>query len=339
MSDLITGLALLHFSSLVAELGGDPDALLRRHGMDPAAIGAADRLVSFTSCATVVGSAALELGCPDFGMRLARKQGIQILGPVAVLVRHAETVGDAIEGVSRYLYHCAPPDIAHLRRTSHSGVFTLSIAMRQLAYRDQWIEKGLMIAMEAFRLMLGNDFAPRRVTMQHRRISEPNVYREFFGCPVEFGCELNSVHLPIEVLSQPIPGRDPTILALAENYLAQIGPALPLVEHVRELIHGMLKVDQANLVGVARALLLHPRVLERRLAELGTTFERILDETRRELAWELSGRTTRVSQIAIMLGYAEQASYSRACRRWYGETPKQLIARRYKAPLVQSQVR
>lgn len=329
MSDLIAGSALQHFSTLVAELGGDAEGLLRRHGVDPAVIGATDRLVSYGLCATVVGAAALELDCPDFAMRLARKQGIQILGPVAVLVRHAATVGEAIEGVCRYLYHCAPPDIAQLRRTAHSAVFTLEIALRQVAYRDHWIEKGLMIATEAFRLMLGPEFAPRRVTMQHRRISEASVYRAFFGCPVEFGGEFNSVHLPIEVLGQPIPGHDPTILALAENYLAQVGPALPLVEHVRELIHRMLKIDQANLVGVARALLLHPRVLERRLAELGTTFERILDDTRRELAWELSGRMTRASQIATMLGYAEQASYSRACRRWYGQTPRQLIARRY----------
>ncbi|AOH87235.1 hypothetical protein AWL63_24065 (plasmid) [Sphingomonas panacis] len=333
MADLISGTVLLNYPALVRELGGDPDRLLTAHNIAPAAVGVADRLLRYTAVATLVGETAADLNCPDFGMRLARKQGVQSLGPVAVLIRHAETVGDAIEGVSRYLYHCAPPDIAALRRGRSTAVFTLEIALRQMAYRDHWIEKGLMLTMEAFRLMLGPDFAPLRVTMQHRAISPPTAYRQFFGSPVEFGCELNSIHVPLAVLSKPIPGHDPTILAMAENYLSQIGSALPLVEHVRELIHRMLKINQANLVDVARALIVHPRILQRRLSEYGTSFEAILDEVRREMAWQLSERIPRASQIANMLGYSEQSGYSRACRRWYGQTPRQLIASRYKRPL------
>ncbi|MEV2226353.1 helix-turn-helix domain-containing protein [Nocardia vinacea] len=35
-----------------------------------------------------------------------------------------------------------------------------------------------------------------------------------------------------------------------------------------------------------------------------------------------------ISQIATMLGYSDQSSYTRACRRWYGVSPRQLRARR-----------
>lgn len=332
MVDLIAGTVLLHYSNLVRELGGNPEVLLETHGISPAAVGSAERLLSYTVVATLMGTTALELNCPDFGMRLGRKQGVQSLGPVAVLIRHAETVADALDGVCRYLYHCAPPDIAKLHRGQSTAVFTLEIALRQMAYRDHWIEKGLVLTMDALRLMLGDDFAPLRVTMQHRAISPPGAYREFFNCPVEFGCELNSIHVPLAVLDRPIPGRDPTILAMAENYLSQIGPALPLVEHVRELIHRMLKINQASLVGVAQALVVHPRILQRRLSEYGTSFEAILDDVRREMAWQLSERIGNVAQIATMLGYAEQSGYSRACRRWYGQTPRQLIANRLKRP-------
>lgn len=332
MGDLIGGTALLHYPGLVTEIGGDPQALMLAQGVDPTVAGVAERLVSYAAVAAVVGTTAVQLSCPDFGMRLARRQGIEGLGPVAVLIRHAATVADAIEGVCRYLYHCAPPDIAGLQRGTHTAVFTLEIALRQMAYRDQWIEKGLMITMEALRLMLGEDFAPQRVTMKHRRISDSDVYRTNFGCSVEFGADVNSIQFPISALDRPIRGRDPTVLAMAENYLAQIGPALPIEEHIRELIHRMLKVNQANLVAVSQALMIHPRVLQRRLAEAGTSFEDVLDDVRREMAWQLSERTKQASQIATMLGYAEQSGYSRACRRWFGESPRQLIARRYIKP-------
>jgi AraC-like DNA-binding protein len=328
MVNVIRGTALLNFADLVSGLGGDPGALMRAHGVDPEAAGDYERFISYPAVAAVIGAAAEELHCPDFGLRLARRQGIAILGPVAVIIRHSETVADAIEGVSRYLHNCAPADVTGLRRGPGAAVFTFAITGRQLAHRDQLVEKGLGVAMDAFRLMLGEDFTPLRVTMQHRRISPPGTYREVFGCPVEFGADLNSVHLPDRALAQRIRGRDAAALALAESYLAQIRPDRALEDHVRDVTRRLLRVNQPTLSAVARAMALHPRVLQRRLAEAGTSFEEILDDARRTMAWELSATGMQASQIAAMLGYSEQSSYTRACRRWYGESPRQLLARR-----------
>ncbi|WP_330899502.1 AraC family transcriptional regulator [Sphingobium sp.] len=328
MTDLIRGMSMLHFSDLVVSMGGDADAILREQGIDPSLVGEFDFLIPYRSYAAAIGEAALSLERPDFGLCLGARQGISILGPVAVLIRHSETVDRAIEGVCRYLYSCAPPDVATLERSGRSAIFTLSIALRQVAYREQMVEKGLTIAMDAFRFLLGEDFVPRKVTMQHRRISSQERYREQFGCAVEFESDVNSVHLPNEGLDKPIRGRDAAALALAENYLARISPALGLVDHVREMIHRLLKVNHATLVVVAHEMGLHPRVLQRNLADDNTSFEELLDNVRRDMSWQLSATGMQVGQIATMLGYAEQSSYSRACRRWYNESPRDLIARR-----------
>lgn len=328
MTDLIRGLALLHFANLVSTLGGDANSLLRAHGVDPDAAGSYERFVTYRGFAEVIGSAAVELDCPDFGMRLGRKQGIEILGPVALLIRHSETVAHALDRVSRYLYFCAPLDTAWLTRGSRSAEFTFGIARRQIAYRDQMVEKSLSIAMDAFRLMLGEGFVPLRVTFQHRRISASERYNDVFGCPVQFGSDVNSIHLPSGALNEPIRGRDAMVLSLAENYLAQTGPTFSLSHHVEEMIHRLLNLNRATLVEVAHEMAVHPRVLQRRLAESDTSFEEILDDVRRALAWQLSTTRMQISQIAEKLGYSEQSSYARACRRWYGVSPRQLIERR-----------
>jgi AraC-type DNA-binding domain-containing proteins len=117
-------------------------------------------------------------------------------------------------------------------------------------------------------------------------------------------------------------------MAMAEKYLAGMRPDLAIADHVRDMTQRLLVVHQAGLLSVARALSLHPRVLQRRLAESGTSFEEILDDIRRDMAWELSATGMQISQIATMLGYSETSSYTRACRRWYGESPRQLRARR-----------
>ena len=143
-------------------------------------------------------------------MRLARRQGIQILGPVAVIIRNAETVADAVDGVSRFL-HNLTPDHIELIRGPRAAVFTLTTAVRQLAPHDQWVEKGLGIALDAFRLMLGEDFVPLRVTMQHRRIAPLKSYRDMFGCPVEFQSERTPCICPsARSLSRSAAGRGGT---------------------------------------------------------------------------------------------------------------------------------
>lgn len=327
MVGLIRGSALTNFAELVSSLGGDAEQLLRARGVDPAAPGDFDRFVSSAAAAAVVADAAEALDCPDFGMRLAREQGIQILGPVAVIIRNAETFASALDGVSRYL-HNMTPDHVELVRGPRAAVLTLTTSVRPIGHRDQWVEKGLGLAMDAFRLLLGEDFVPLRVTMQHRRIGPLQNYSDMFRCPVEFESDLNSVQLPNHVLAQPIRDRDAAALALAERYLTDIGLDLEVPDHVRDLTRRLLVVNHASLVQVARAMSVHPRVLQRRLAESGTRFEEILDDVRRDLAWELSATGLQISEIATMLGYSEQSSYTRACRRWYGESPRRLRARR-----------
>ncbi|WP_183407809.1 AraC family transcriptional regulator [Nocardioides marmoriginsengisoli] len=328
MASLIRGTVLLNFVSLVNTLGGDAEAMLHARGIDPSATTDHERFLSSTAAAAVIADAADELECSDFGMRLAREQGIQILGPVAVIIRNSETVASALESVSRFLHNIAPVDRVELVRGPRSAVFTLTTTVRQPARHDQWIEHGLGIAMDAFRLMVGDGFVPLRVTMQHPRISPIAAYKDMFGCPVTFESDLNSVHLPNHVLNEPIRGRDAEAFVLAERYLSEIRPDLEIVDHVRELTQRLLAVNQASLLVTARAMAIHPRVLQRKLAEAGSSFEDVLDDVRRGLAWQLSATGMPISRIASSLGYAEHSSYTRACRRWYGESPRQLRARR-----------
>jgi AraC-like DNA-binding protein len=328
MTDLISGTALLHFAALVEDLGGDPDRLLLRQGIEPAAAGDGNKLLPYPNVAAAIGNAAADVGRTDFCLLLAERQGIDVLGPIAVLIRNAETVSDAIKGACRYLYHCAPPEIATLKRGPATAVYSFQIALRQVAHREQIVEKSLGMTLVALRLIIGADFVPHRVTMQHHPISSLHRYREFFGCPVEFRSRANGIHFPDAFLDRSIRGRDAAALALAENYLAQSEPNLPLVDHVREAIHRLMKNNHAALVSVADAMAMHPRVLQRRLNEARTSFEAILDDVRRTMSWQLSSSGLQAAQIATKLGYSEQSSYSRACRRWYGVSPRQLITQR-----------
>ena len=89
---MVRGTALSNYSRLVTELGGDPLALLRAAGIRSEDVGRQDIFVSLRGAVQAIESAAAATHTPDFGRRLALRQGIEILGPVGVAARTAATV-------------------------------------------------------------------------------------------------------------------------------------------------------------------------------------------------------------------------------------------------------
>ena len=81
----------------------------------------------------------------------------------------------------------------------------------------------------------------------------------------------------------------------------------------------------ASLEQVAGMLALHPRTLQRRLAEEGTGFDHLRDEALRERAHQyLTESSLAMSHVALALGFSEQSALTRACKRWFGQTPTAL---------------
>ena len=71
---------------------------------------------------------------------------------------------------------------------------------------------------------------------------------------------------------------------------------------------------------------------QRRLEEEETSFLQLLDDTRRELADQYLGRLhLSLGQAAYLLGFADQSSFFRACKRWFGIPPGQYRRRLQRA--------
>jgi AraC-like DNA-binding protein len=71
-----------------------------------------------------------------------------------------------------------------------------------------------------------------------------------------------------------------------------------------------------NVREMARALVIEPRTLQRRLREEGTTFRSVLDELRLRLAAEHSAARRTQADLSMMLGFAEASAFRRAFKRW-----------------------
>lgn len=118
--------------------------------------------------------------------------------------------------------------------------------------------------------------------------------------------------------------------ALADRELAALPPAHDLVGRVEAELRRLLVGGAApSLATVADALGVSRRTLQRRIAAEDCTFDLILDSVRKARARELLDERRRtMGEIAYLLGYAEQAAFSRAARRWFGGPPTKVAQRR-----------
>ncbi|WOX04955.1 AraC family transcriptional regulator [Microbulbifer pacificus] len=333
MSSLIRATNLWGYDELVRIRGGDPLPLLARHRIAPAEQRDDQSFLIFKDMVALLEDTAAALHYPEFGLELAEYQGLDILGPISVIARSSATVGTAVENIARYLHlHC--PALAlnpMLDQIDHQRAikFDYSINDDELGPCVQAYELGLANAMQVMKLLCGEHFTPLGIFFMHRRVGNEHVYREVFRCPVHFDQSWYGFCLPESVNSLPLASVDHQTRQLAEHYLnAQKAPnANSITEDVIRLIRGLLPTGQCSNDAVASSLSMHKRTLQRKLAKENITFERLLSRERQKLARDyLMEPNLKLSQIAGLLGYSEQSALNRACRDWFGDTPRVLRA-------------
>lgn len=323
MADLICASALTDAPALIDEFGGDARELFGRVGIDVEAAGAHDRFVPFSSVAALLGLCASRLEVPDFALRLAARQHPDILGPVAIAARNAETVGAALQRVTEFAHVYSPAIETTVQVEATELTYEVRTVLQRLPARDHVVELAVGVTWSTFVMLGGPDLRPTRVSLMHPPIAAPEAYTAHFGCPVEFRADRNLLVFPAGLVHRRPPQVDPLAHDLALRFMAGQERDETLVDVVAEIVVRSLPSGAATLEQVARLLAMHPRTVQRRLAETSTSFEEILDGVRRDLAVDLLTRpAVPMSAIAAQLGYSSPSTLTRSSRRWFGLTPQ-----------------
>lgn len=161
----------------------------------------------------------------------------------------------------------------------------------------------------------------------HPKPPDLTVYRRFFGpIPLHFQASQDVLSFDKSLLDRPMKAADPNLNAVLRRHAEQLIAELPdpswLTGKVRKLLLGLIPAGKTNADYVAARLGMSRRTLTRYLQREGTVYKDLLEQARRELAYQyLSGKTPEIQQIAYLLGYSETAAFSRAFKRWSGQTP------------------
>jgi AraC-like DNA-binding protein len=331
MTAMVRAGGLRGYTALMRELGADPIAMLRRYRIAPESLEDDDALLSLRAVVHLIEASSVATRCPDFGLRMAHNQDISVLGPLAIAMQNAPTVGHAMAYAARYLFVHSPGLVITLHEDSplarKSAELRFEIRLAGHPAQRQTVDLCLGDIHHMVKLLAGDRYILHAVTLPHEPVAPRSAYRRFFGAPVHFAQAYAGLHIAHATLEIGLQKVNQTLRQIAVDYLSVHfrEPGQTLSSRVRQTLRRTLGTTRGKKAGIAELLGMHPRTLQRRLDAERTTFEAIREEVLKEAALHYL-RETRISltQLAGVLGLSEQSALARSCRRWFGVAPSEL---------------
>jgi AraC-like DNA-binding protein len=263
---------------------------------------------------------------PAIGLKLGTEERVERYDPVKLAALSARSFREAVERLSRYKQLTCPEEIRLVERGNECAVQFLWL----LAHEQEppllvdvcfaWI---VALAQRG----TGRPLTAKRVEFQ-RAPTHREMYESHFRCPVKFKARQNALIFSKSDIELPFVTYNADLLAtFAPQLEAELTEQLAqtnFAEQAKGILKQVLAGQRPGIQDLARELHLSTRTLQRRLSEQGITFQRLLDEARRELARHYLLHSSReLNETAYLLGYEDANSFFRAFHQWEGTSPGQ----------------
>ncbi|MBA4290303.1 MAG: AraC family transcriptional regulator [Pseudomonas sp.] len=308
--------------------GENPQPLLERYGLDAARLAEPRARLSIPRYMRLGHSAIQQCGEPGLGLLMGQFSRMSQLGLAGVTAAQAPTVREAARAMIRFepLYAANYRGQSSLHEDKHGAWLRFYSISPYNAYNRFVVDSVLASWAQQLSRLAQQPVSVEKVQIEFSAPDYAAQYADLFACPVEFACEHNQLRLnqPTLNLRNPehCPGTWRHLLEICEEQLQQLTRTRNLRERITQLLGPLLHGREPDLAEVAARLQLPTWTLRRKLAEEGTQFRSILNDTRRDLAMAYI-RDTELAfgEIAYLLGFASAEAFQRAFKRWNQQTP------------------
>ncbi len=309
---------------LIEANGHDPEALYREVGIDPDLLNKPGARVPFSSVNRIWAKTTEIIDDPCFGLKAHKfwhPSHFHALG-YAWLASHS--LREALNRFTRYLRVFS--DTAFLKLEEGPDGFTVVLELELFGMRiPAQIDQGMSILIHICRLNSGEELKPVAVNFIHAEPSCAEEYFALFKAPVRFSTDRDSMTFSLADVDKYLKSANPQLARLNDQvmieYLAKLIKE-NIIDRVMPIIIDMLPSGGVADEKVAETLNMSVRSLQRRLREVGTTFRTLLDAVRKDLASTyVCDPDIELAEVAFLLGFSDQSAFSRAFKRWTGNTP------------------
>ncbi|RXH55571.1 AraC family transcriptional regulator [Granulicella sibirica] len=261
---------------------------------------------------------------PLIGLKLGVETKTGRFHPMAIAALSTPNFKAAVEHMARYKKLTAPEEILSGIKGEEFSVgfrWLLAVDGEPQALTDYCFSWMLTIARHG----TGTGLKPVRAEYVHARPQLRAIGRTL-GCEVVDGAARNVIVFRAADATAPFVTRNAELLDLLapqfEEQLKQYREEDSFLELVRSAVQDRLTGRRPSIDVVSDALHLSPRTLQRRLQESGSSYQRVLDEARHQMArYYLGNSGLELNETAYLLGFEDPNSFGRAFRVWEGVTP------------------
>jgi AraC-like DNA-binding protein len=326
----------------LGELGIPLETVLRQAGLPIGLFNQEKILITTEEFFALYRGIAEASNDPGIGLKLGTEERIERYDPIKIAALSARSFGDAVQRLARYKQLTCPEEIRLVDRGNECAVQFVWL----LAHEE---EPPLLVDVcFAWIVSIGRrgtrrPINPKRVELP-RASANRDIYEAHFRCPVKFKASHNALIFSKADMELPFATHNADLLAIVapqlEAELTQQLAQKTFSEQAKGIVKQLLAGQRPAIQDLARELHLSTRTLQRRLTEQGFTFQRLLEEARRELAHHYLLHSTReLNETAYLLGYEDANSFFRAFHHWEGTSPSQWrVLQRKSDPTVQAQI-
>jgi AraC-like DNA-binding protein len=320
---------LLPLLNLLTNHGIETSEFLSYANIDSAIVKSPDSRISSEQFFLLFKKALELTGDANLGLHLGESpSGFSNITGYVIL--NCSTIGEAFKKYMKYQRITEELFKLDLMIKGHKAMITV-----QLKNKNHELEKHLICYQisgipKYARILTGNradlNHKTLEVRFQHNRPRDISEYKRIFQCPVLFGNKLNAFIFDKKYLETPVLNPNKDLLEVFEKHAQDTLDRMDLQESFtrkvgREIID-MFNGDMPKIEDLAGHLSISVRSLQAKLKEEGTTFTRILEEIRKNLALSyLEDNQNTISEIAYLLGFSEPSVFNRAFKKWMNCTP------------------
>jgi len=271
-------------------------------------------------------AAIVQAGNPALGLRMGALTRPIDTGISGLAGQCATTVGEAITTLIRY---------SLLTSQNSRGIPTIDAAARQVRFYsirpynafNFFVVDSVLAAWTQFLRNASGQYAVlERVSIEYASLGLDDQFERWFGCPVQFGADTNSITLRPDIWVQPSLHAQPAmyekLTGLCELELQQIRRGWTTSDRVKNLLTPLFQGESPGLKIIAQKLGTAPWTLQRQLAAENTGFRELVDETRKQLAQDYIRETDlSLSEVAWLSGFANPTALHKAYQRWFNISP------------------
>lgn len=265
-------------------------------------------------------------GNPAIGLAMTLDTETSAHPPATLSAFFARDFRDGLVRLARFKRLCTPEQLKVVE-AAHECTVMVDWPSGTGAEPDPSVDVTFAVIVELGRRGTGQHINPVRLELMR---SGPAVadHHNYFGAPILCGRNRNALVLDTADLDRPFIGHNPELLDILTPALTaslrEFEAEDTVLDVVRRVLVRRLASGRPDLQDIARELGTSDRTLQRRITEAGSTFRKLLEDSRQELARQmLMDERNGVDEVAFMLGYQDSSSFYRAFRAREGVTPSQ----------------